>query len=140
MKTNTANQTAVKDKKVIFSNSYRNRPELSEEKKAAIKAKRDELRKLSEPLKKKVKQGKISTINEGLKAIYAKKGHKDLRTITEWNEAGYSVNKGEKALLLWGSKKTSVSRETENTTGDPYEFHPICHVFSIKQVTAKAIK
>lgn len=137
MKTNTANQTA--ERKTIFSNSYRNRKPASEAQKEAFKAKREELKKLSKKLKKQKADGKIETINDGLKAIYEKQGHTDLRTIIEWNKAGFQVNKGEKSLLLWGSKKTSIPRETE-ATADPYDFYPVCFVFSIKQVSAKAAK
>jgi len=137
MKTINHNQTA--NTKTIFSKSYRNRPEPTEAQKEAFKAKREELKKLSKKLKKQKTDGKIETINEGLKTIYAKKGHTDLRTIQEWNKEGYRVNKGESALLLWGSKKTSVPRETAENT-DPYDFYPICFVFSIQQVSAKAAK
>ncbi len=135
MKTNTSNQATAK--KQIFSNSYRNRKPLTEAQKEALTAKREELKKLSKPLKKQKDKGKIESINAGLKAIYAKQGHTELKTLTEWNKGGYSVNKGEKALLLWGSKKTTVPRETE-ATADPYEFFPLCYVFSNLQVTEKS--
>lgn len=137
METNTTNQG--QNTKKIFSNSYRNRRQPTEAQKEALTARREELKKLSEKLKVQKKKGKIATINEGLTAHYAKKGHTDLKTIKDWNDAGFKVNKGEKALLLWGSKKTSVSREG-GATADSYEFHPICFVFSSKQVTSRAIK
>lgn len=137
METTATNQT--KNTKKIFSNSYRNRKQPTEAQKEVLNSKREELKKLSKKLKAKKSKGEIATINEGLIAQYAKKGHTDLKTINEWNEAGFKVNKGEKALLLWGSKKTSVPREGE-ITADPYDFHPICFVFSSKQVTARAAK
>lgn len=133
MKTNTSNQTT----KVIFSTSYRNRRQPTEAQKEVLTSKREELKKLSKKLKKQKNKGEISTINEGLTAHYAKKGHTELKTMKDWNKAGFNVIKGEKALLLWGSKKRTVPREGEGTN-DPYDFHPICFVFSIQQVTAKA--
>lgn len=137
MKT-TANNQATNGKQ-IFSNSYRNRPQPTETQLSAIRQKREKLKADSAALQELVKQGHLESVNEGLIGIYHVQGHTELKTLTEWNKAGYWVNKGEKALLLWGSKRTSVPRAGEENT-DPYDFFPICHVFSNLQVTEKSDK
>lgn len=129
MKTNTAIQAPTQ--KVIFSNSYRNRKQATENQTITLKNKREELKKLSEPISKKFKKGKIESVNVGLKAIYAKQGHTELKSLKEWNKAGFKVKKGEHALLLWGKKKTSLSES------ETYKFNPICFVFSQLQIEEK---
>lgn len=133
---NISNQTA---QKVIFSNSFRNRKPATENQLTTLQEKREILKKLSKPLKKKVEKGKFENINQGLKALYSKQGHTELKTLSEWNKAGYSVIKGEHAHLLWGKKKTRPNTD-ENATTDSYKFNPICFVFSQLQVKAKEVK
>lgn len=139
MKTNTSNQTAQTKK--IFSNSYRNRKPSSEKQKANINIKRQYLKELSKPIRELKNIGEVESINEGLKQIYEAQGHTNLKTIRQWNEKGYKVKKGEHALLLWGSKKTTTHAiSDENTDLDPYDFFPICFVFSKSQVEEREVK
>ncbi|MDR0754190.1 MAG: ssDNA-binding domain-containing protein [Prevotellaceae bacterium] len=99
-----------------------------------ISEKRDFLKKLSEPLKIRVKLGQISSINQGVLNIYRKEGHQNLKTIAQWNRLGMVVKKGEKALLLWATplKKKNENEETGEITN--FEYFPICYLFSEKQV------
>lgn len=99
-----------------------------------IKEKRQELRALSAPLKELVKIGAIESVNEGLKEIYADKGHTELKTVKQWNKAGKRIKKGEKALLLWGKpKKIDLKKKDEKETEEA-QYYPICFVFSKNQV------
>ena len=104
----------------------------------SIRAKRTELKELSKPFKKLVEIGEISTINEGLTALYSEQGHKDLKTLKQWNKEGKSVIKGEHALLLWGKPKAigkpEATTEATESEEDAADFYPICFVFSALQV------
>lgn len=111
----------------------------------AIRAKREELKALSKPFKMLVEIGEIDSINEGLTAYYAEQGHKNLKTLRQWNEINMSVKKGEHAFLLWGSpKKIDKPNEVPVIEADPTapkeqtEFFPVCFVFSENQVQPSA--
>lgn len=81
--------------------------------------------------------------NDLLRAYYAKAGHTDLHTFKEWKEKGYSVRKGEKAILLWARPKATKesqrlaaeAREAGDTEAQAEEYYfPIGYFFSSKQV------
>jgi len=115
----------------------------TEAQKAAMKAKRDELKALSKGIQILVKEGKYDTVNEGVIDIYAKNGHVNLKTMHQWNERNMSVKKGEKALLLWGSPKRHKKKEEVTTPEQEdrkMDFYPLCFVFSEKQVHPTAAK
>lgn len=123
-----------------MKNSEKRKP--TEAQMEAMRAKRAELKELSKPFKKLVEIGEISTINEGLIALYAEQGHEKLKTLKQWNKEGKSVIKGEHALLLWGKPKAinkpepkTESTEAEEETSD---FYPICFVFSALQVQERS--
>lgn len=100
--------------------------------------KREELKKISAPLKALLKDGTITTINEGLKEIYKASGHDELKTLRQWNRDGKRIIKGEKALLLWGSpRKIDIKKVSKEEEADKMDFYPICYVFSNKQVAVK---
>lgn len=42
------------------------------------------------------------TVNGLLRFYYACQGYTNLKTFKEWKKAGFTVRKGEKALLIWG--------------------------------------
>lgn len=52
------------------------------------------------------------TINGLLRFYYACKGYTNLKTFKEWKDAGYTVRKGEKALLIWGMPITSKAENS----------------------------
>ncbi|MEA4975989.1 MAG: ArdC-like ssDNA-binding domain-containing protein [Paludibacter sp.] len=101
----------------------------------AIRAKREELKAISQPFRALVKEGAMDTINEGIRGIYAEQGHTTLKTLKQWNKEGFQVKKGEHAFLLWGSP-VSRSQKDENKEGEDSEsdFFPVCFVFSQNQV------
>jgi hypothetical protein len=78
--------------------------------------------------------------NDALKIMYYQHGDEELNTLQQWNKKGFSVKKGEKALLLWGEprhkkyKKDNKAEEGEENEDD-LQFFPICYVFSKRQVT-----
>lgn len=82
------------------------------------------------------------TVNGLLRFYYACKGYKNLKTFHEWKRAGYSIRKGEKALLVWGRPLSSKEKEVEveqdkqaiekeQTNGN---YFPICYLFAECQV------
>ncbi|MDR0863700.1 MAG: hypothetical protein LBO74_02055 [Candidatus Symbiothrix sp.] len=108
------------------------------ETKSKIQEKRDYLKALSQGLKVLKKEGAIETINEGLKALYAERGHLELKTLNQWNKVGKRIKKGETALLLWAQPK-KITPNPKNQTNpenqeDEMNFYPICFVFSNKQI------
>ena len=98
-----------------------------------IQEKRAHLKAISAPIKLLMKQGEVTSINEGLAVYYAQQGHFNLNTFNGWIDKGYKVKKGEKALLLWGQPKAIVSKK-ENKEGEEEEFFPVAHVFSDSQI------
>lgn len=116
----------------------------------AARQKRAELKATSNLLKKAVASGQIppsedGTINGLLRAMYAQQGHTELKTFDEWKAAGYSVRKGQKAILLWGKPRkhnredeaATAGEDNEQQTSDKQdEFFPVCYVFSNLQVHA----
>lgn len=100
---------------------------------------REELKAISAPLKSLLLNGEVATINEALRKIYAEQGHLQLKTLRQWNECGFVVKKGSKALLLWGApKKLHKKKESESGEESDYsDFFPICYVFSENQTQAK---
>ncbi|MBA3647286.1 MAG: hypothetical protein H0W62_01855 [Chitinophagales bacterium] len=99
-------------------------------KKETIQEKRQRLKQLSSGLSILKKEGAIDTINEGLVSIYQEQGHDELQSFAAWKRDGYSVRRGEHALLLW----SRPVRKQQDETGDEYSFFPIAFVFSNLQV------
>ncbi len=100
-----------------------------------MKAKREELKALSAGYKLLIKEGAISSINEGLAMYYAELGHKVLKSYRRWKEAGYQVKRGSKALLMWGEPKPIKKGEEPQATEEQEEhFFPVAYVFSNLQV------
>lgn len=105
-----------------------------------IQEKREILKGLSKPLQQLVKEGAISSVNDGLKEIYAQSGHTQLKTLHQWNRDGKRVVKGSHALCLWGApKQIDRQQQEDNQDGenDPNDFYPLCFVFSNLQVNEK---
>lgn len=122
---------------------------MSEKQLQVMRERREYLRGLSRPLQELVRAGELESVNAGLVAIYAEQGHRELRTIRQWNELGKRVKRGERALLLWG-KPTAGRGDGDagdagvvvagGDSGDSSDddvlgrFFPMCYVFSAKQV------
>lgn len=96
----------------------------NKEKRESAQLVRANLKSLTMALKTAAAMGQIpdGSPNVLLKAYYAQKGHKDLKTWMQWRDAGYSVKKGEKALHLWSSPKTFTRKP--RTTPDSLETTP----------------
>lgn len=78
--------------------------------------KRQQLKTLSQSLVTRREMGEYmgnedDTVNGLLRFHYACKGYTNLKTFKEWKEAGYTVRKGEKALLIWGMPITSKAEK-----------------------------
>ena len=100
--------------------------------KEETQAKRMELKEISKTLTELKDNGSISTINEGLKAIYKEQGHRELKTFDQWEKVGMHVKRGAKALYLWG--KQNAKTITENGEEKEIKFFPMLAVFSDLQV------
>lgn len=103
----------------------------------AIRAKRTELKKMSQPLKELLKAGVIESINDGLRGIYANDGHTNLKTLKQWNKEGFLIKKGEHAFLLWGTPVNRTGKQPDTEQDEETEFFPVCFVFSQNQVQPK---
>lgn len=69
--------------------------------------KRQQLKTLSQSLVARREMGEYmgnedDTVNGLLRFYYACKGYTNLKTFKEWKKKGFTVRKGEKALLIWG--------------------------------------
>ncbi len=100
-----------------------------------MNAKRQALKELSRIAAQIVEKGDASTVNEALVMIYAEQGHTELHSFKKWLEQGYTVRKGEKALLLWAEPRKALNAEkkTDNEK-DEFKFFPLAYVFSQNQV------
>ncbi len=95
---------------------------------------REELRSLSTGFAIGVREGILSSVNQGLVNYYREQGHHELKPFNRWKEEGFKIKKGSKALLLWGEpkkKKTEAEKEQEEEAG---KFFPVAYVFSNLQV------
>ena len=101
------------------------------------------LKDLSSSLQALSKQGlfpEFPTVNGLLRYYYESRGYKELKTFKQWKEEGFSVKKGEKAILLWAQPVASnQSKEAATEAGKTEEeakedYFPVCHVFASCQV------
>lgn len=74
-----------------------------------------------------------ATINEGLIEHYKKGGHEQFKTFGQWKDSGFSIKKGSKAFLVWGSPREIVHPDPENND-DEFRYFPLCYLFSDLQV------
>ena len=83
------------------------------------------LKDLSSSLQTLSKQGlfpEFPTVNGLLRYYYQSKGYTDLKTFRQWKEEGFSVKKGEKAILLWAQPVASnQSKEAATEAGKTEE-------------------
>ena len=84
------------------------------------------------------------SVNEGLVALYKERGAADLRTMTQWNEAGMKVKKGSKSKAVW-ARPRNVKPGTVNEVPDAalasaetleerYRFFPMAFLFDASDV------
>lgn len=107
------------------------------DKQILIRERRQELKELSKHLQiQALEHGLKTSTNFLLRQWYAADGHTELKTFEQWKAEGYSVRKGEKALLLWGKPK---AKQTEDETEENItEFYPLAFMFSLQQITQYA--
>lgn len=97
--------------------------------------KRQLLKEISATAKTAVQFGKAESVNEAIIDIYKAQGlGTHFKTFKEWTESGFSIKKGEKALLVWGRPRTKKQDDEK----DGYSFFPIAFVFSELQVIDKS--
>ena len=114
------------------------------EKQELARARRKALKDLCNKLQQVAKaMGVEMKPNELLRQHYAQAGHTELKSFSEWKEAGYYVKKGEKAILLWAHPKPSreakelAKSEGKNEDEAKNDFYPIAYLFSSKQVAKR---
>ena len=105
--------------------------------------KRQQLKTLSQSLVARREMGEYmgnedDTVNGLLRFYYACK----LKTFKEWKKKGFTVRKGEKALLIWGMPVASKAErerieelKKQGREEDAKEdFFPLCYLFAESQV------
>ena len=114
------------------------------EKQELARARRKSLKDLCNKLQQVAKaMGVEMKPNELLRQHYAQAGHTELKSFSEWKEAGYYVKKGEKAILLWAHPKPSreakelAKSEGKNEDEAKNDFYPLAYLFSSKQVAKR---
>lgn len=114
------------------------------EKQELARARRKALKDLCNELQQAAKAiGVEKKPNELLREHYAQAGHTELKSFSEWKEAGYYVKKGEKAILLWAHPKPSrEAKEFAKSQGKSEDeakndFYPLAYLFSSKQVAKR---
>ena len=114
------------------------------EKQELARARRKALKDLCNKLQQVAKaMGVEMKPNELLREHYAQAGHTELKSFSEWKEAGYYVKKGEKAILLWAHPKPSreakelAKSEGKNEDEAKNDFYPLAYLFSSKQVAKR---
>ena len=106
--------------------------------------KRQQLKTLSQSLVARREMGEYmgnedDTVNGLLRFYYACKGYTNLK---EWKKEGFTVRKGEKALLIWGMPVASKAErerieelKKQGREEDAKEdFFPLCYLFAESQV------
>ena len=116
---------------------------LDPKKKEEALKRRAALKDLSSSLQALAKQGlfpEFPTVNGLLRYYYESRGYRDLKTFRQWKEEGFSVKKGEKAILLWAQPIASNQSKAEATEAGKTEeeakedYFPVCHVLASCQV------
>ena len=114
------------------------------EKQELARARRKALKDLCNKLQQVAKaMGVEMKPNDLLRQHYAQAGHTELKSFSEWKEAGYYVKKGEKAILLWAHPKPSreakelAKSEGKNEDEAKNDFYPLAYLFSSKQVAKR---
>lgn len=114
------------------------------EKQELARARRKALKDLCNELQQAAKAtGVEMKPNELLREHYAQAGHTELKSFSEWKEAGYYVKKGEKAILLWAhpqpSRKAKELAKSQGKNEDEAknDFYPLAYLFSSKQVAKR---
>ena len=114
------------------------------EKQELARARRKALKDLCNKLQQVAKaMGVEMKPNELLRQHYAQAGHTELKSFSEWKEAGYKKKKGEKAILLWAHPKPSreaqelAKRKKKNEDEAKNDFYPLAYLFSSKQVAKR---
>lgn len=80
------------------------------------------------------------TVNEALIQMYreANPKIKEFKTLKEWNKLGFSVSKGETALLVWGrpnqAQEEQEQAELQSQDDNEELFYPLCYLFTDLQV------
>ncbi len=101
-----------------------------------IQKKRQALKEMSAQVKPLVEQGKFEKLNQAIVETFYKKGaHQDFKTFNQWKYEGFAVQKGEKAVFVWGKPLSAQAQERgEKLADDESDFYPLCFLFSNAQV------
>jgi hypothetical protein len=95
--------------------------------------KRKALQELTKQAQAMVNAGTANKVNDALIIIYEMQGHTNCKSFNAWKREGYTVKKGEKALLLWGQPQKYTNKKAEAD-----QFFPLAFVFSDMQVEKTA--
>ncbi len=115
--------------------------ENNSQEKRPIDIARENLKLLSLEVKDLVEDGTFFTINDAIiETLYKDDTHREFKSYRQWKAAGYHINKGEKAYLLWArpkqiQKPTVEETSTDEQLDDMLKYFPIAYLFSNAQVS-----
>jgi hypothetical protein len=103
---------------------------------------REQLKQLSAAAKMAIKMGATpcERVNEWLLEYYRELDPdiSEFNTFFQWKQKGYSIKKGSKAYVIWGSpvkgKNQEPADEDPGSGDDEYRFFPLCYLFADNQV------
>lgn len=107
------------------------------DKQKAHKAKRKQLRDLSQIAKQRIASDcEGMTVNEVLiQEFYRDEENTEFNTLWQWNAKGMKVKKGAISFVVWGKPKSHQEQpQTPQTEEDEDKFFPLCYLFSNAQV------
>jgi hypothetical protein len=98
---------------------------------------------ISQPLRQLMKEGAISTVNEGLHEIYTEQNEQidEFNTFKQWKKKGKTIIKGSKAFLFWGQpREIEQQKIDDNSTEEEkkMKYFPLAYLFANTQVTGGA--
>lgn len=101
-------------------------------------ANRQNLIVLSASARMLIAMGHAATVNEGLQLIYRNEHPEinEFNTFNQWKEKGYSIEKGSKAFLVWGSPRDVKQTPDGAQEPEEYKYWPLCYLFADTQVRA----
>lgn len=109
------------------------------EKSVKYQENRKRLKEQSKLVKPLIECGEYNSVNEALKEAVIFEQNPEitkLNTFEQWKKQGFSVKKGEKAFLVWGSPRT-IPQDEEN---DEFKYWPICYLFGNTQVEKTKVR
>lgn len=94
---------------------------------------------MSQPLRQLMKEGAISTVNEGLIEMYMEENEQiqEFNTFKQWKQKGKTIIKGSKAFLFWGHPREIEQQKIDETSTEEekkMKYFPLAYLFANTQI------